>query len=205
MSLAAGLRGTGTGKRSLNKHDMPNFSITFLDDRLPVSKILSAIVRSLACEFDVSCGEVDQTMEQGLAISYRVNTKAVELPHIGNGDVDERPDARCDLLPSNARPASISAERISAGLRRHHAIRVNSSGSSIREGFDRAIADIDIVNSGAHPSYGKPSAPIPYFSYDTFRNDCISLRQGARQKPRTGKSFEAEPSSKGSRRAIRSA
>lgn len=94
-------------------------------------------------------------------------------------------------LPFRSRASSLSAERVSAGLRRHHAIRVNASGSTVRMGFDRAIADIDKVNSGAHACYAKPSTPIPHFSYDEFLQECLRMRQGnlrsqrpSRQSPR---------------------
>lgn len=65
------------------------------------------------------------------------------------------------------------------GLRRHHAIRTNVSGSGMKEGYRRAIADLRTVNDGAHRFYGKPDLPLKPFSYESFRRDCIGLRRGA--------------------------
>lgn len=87
-----------------------------------------------------------------------------------------RTPASPGLVPNSRRSAS--ARRVVWGLRRHHAIRVNACGARIQDGYDRAIADLRVVNAGGHRFYGKPEAPLPFFSYATFRRDCLSIKHG---------------------------
>lgn len=75
-------------------------------------------------------------------------------------------------------------DRILRGLRRHHAIRTNGSGSSISDGYQRALQDIRRVNSGDHHCYGKPGLAIRPFSYETFRRECRDLK---RRRPARGR------------------
>lgn len=74
-------------------------------------------------------------------------------------------------------------DRMLRGLRRHHAIRTNASGSSIRDGYLRALNDIGRVNAGAHAHYKQPACAIRPFSYETFRRDCrdLKVRRSSRQ------------------------
>lgn len=69
--------------------------------------------------------------------------------------------------------------RVARGLRRHHAIRVSAGGGSMREGYERAMAELRLVNEGGHRFYGKPDRPLPLFSYETFRRDCLTIRRGS--------------------------
>lgn len=69
--------------------------------------------------------------------------------------------------------------RVARGLRRHHAIRVSAGGGSMREGYERAMAELRVVNEGGHRFYGKPDRPLPLFSYETFRRDCLTIRRGS--------------------------
>jgi hypothetical protein len=89
--------------------------------------------------------------------------------------LQRRRAASPEAVPSTKRLTD--EDRIVRGLRRHHAIRTNGSGSSIRDGYRRALVDIRRVNSGAHHCYGKPDSEIVPFSYETFRRECRSLRE----------------------------
>ncbi|USU06620.1 hypothetical protein NF699_08170 [Sphingomonadaceae bacterium OTU29LAMAA1] len=77
------------------------------------------------------------------------------------------------------RRRDVGPNRVVRGLRLHHAIRTNASGTGMREGYRKAIADLRTVNDGAHRFYEKPDLPLKPFSYVTFRRDCIGLRRGA--------------------------
>jgi hypothetical protein len=68
--------------------------------------------------------------------------------------------------------------RVVRGLRRHHAIRVSAVGGSVRDGYERAMAELRAVNEDGHRFYGRSDGPLPSFSYETFRRDCLSIRRG---------------------------
>ncbi|WP_010339392.1 hypothetical protein [Sphingobium yanoikuyae] len=140
--------------------DERTFSIVFHDDSIAMNDVIQTIAKSLRQEFSVEFVR-DRLPDGSATMSFGCHLE---------------PAMRADSA------AATSAHRISAGLRRHHAIRVNASGCSVQEGYDRAIADIDIVNSGAHDIYGKPATPIPYFTYETFVRDCRHLRTKRRNR-----------------------
>jgi hypothetical protein len=96
--------------------------------------------------------------------------------------LQRRRAANPEAVPSAQRLTD--EDRIVRGLRRHHAIRTNGSGSSIRDGYRRALVDIRRVNSGAHHCYGKPDSELVPFSYETFRRECRSLRERRPVRPR---------------------
>lgn len=73
-------------------------------------------------------------------------------------------------------------ERVVRGLRRHHAINVNAGGGSVRDGYARAMAEVRAVNEGGHRFYGQPDSPLPPFSYETFRQDCLGIRRRQRRR-----------------------
>ncbi|MGN7160545.1 hypothetical protein [Sphingomonas sp. SAFR-052] len=67
--------------------------------------------------------------------------------------------------------------RVARGLCRHHAVRVSAGGGSMREGYERAMAELRVVNEGGHRFYCRPDRPLPLFSYETFRRDCHTIRR----------------------------
>lgn len=76
---------------------------------------------------------------------------------------------------------SSGPQRVVRGLRRHHAIRVSAGGGSVRDGYARAMEEIRLVNEGGHRFYGRPDRPLPFFTYEIFRRDCLEIRRGRRR------------------------
>ncbi|MBD8548285.1 hypothetical protein [Sphingomonas sp. CFBP 8760] len=76
-----------------------------------------------------------------------------------------------------------SARRDARRLRIRHAIRVDASGGRMRDGYRLALDELEVVNAGRHGSPGKPDTPLPSFCYETFRRDCLKIRDGSRKWP----------------------
>ncbi|MBB3348405.1 hypothetical protein [Sphingomonas sp. BK069] len=82
---------------------------------------------------------------------------------------------------------SSSEQRVSRRLRRRNAVWTAVTGCSIRDGYRRALAEINLVNSGKHQRFGKPATELVAFSYETFARDCRDPRIARRRCPRPGR------------------
>lgn len=88
-----------------------------------------------------------------------------------------RPPRRVDQSQEDRRRMQAEV----CGVRATFAARTVCDGMTIKQGYQAAIREVEMINGGGHPRHPQPKVELERFSYATFARDCkaVSNRVGS--------------------------